>query len=139
MLDAINHDFELQVFEGGMVADLLEGVGDVGGQVSVGKHSMTLFGDVWCRFCLMLVRESGFLARRATARLPWEGCERMRLCWCPGRVLEIVRRKACMVKHRYGEFGEELGEGKVAYSVGTSTNDYCKTRGSHSIAKYFPA
>jgi hypothetical protein len=44
----------------------------------VGKHSITLFGDVFERFCLMLEREEGLRASRATARLPWEGCERMR-------------------------------------------------------------
>jgi hypothetical protein len=47
-------------------------------EVSVVKVSVMLPGEVWARFCLMLVRESGLRARRATARFPWEGYERMR-------------------------------------------------------------
>lgn len=48
------------------------------GDVSVGKASMILPGDVSFRFARTLVRFSGRRARRATARFPWEGWERMR-------------------------------------------------------------
>ena len=43
------------------------------GEVSVGKLSMILPGDVSFRFARTLERFSGRRARRATARLPWEG------------------------------------------------------------------
>jgi hypothetical protein len=48
------------------------------GEVSVGKVSMTLPGEVCCRFARTLESDSGRRARRATARLPCEGWERMR-------------------------------------------------------------
>ena len=48
------------------------------GEVSVGKHSITLLGEVVDRFCFMLERDSGRRARRAIARFPWVGEERIR-------------------------------------------------------------
>lgn len=45
----------------------------------------------------MLVRESGFWARKVTARLPWEGWERMRAMPVPCVVLEMIRIRAFMV------------------------------------------
>jgi hypothetical protein len=46
--------------------------------VSVGNVSITLPGEVFCRFARTLERDSGLRARRATARLPCEGWERIR-------------------------------------------------------------
>lgn len=48
------------------------------GEVSVGNVSITLLGEVLCKFSLMDERDSGRLARRATAMFPCDGCERMR-------------------------------------------------------------
>jgi hypothetical protein len=48
------------------------------GCVSVGKVSMTALGELVVRFARTEERASGRRARRATARLPWEGWERMR-------------------------------------------------------------
>lgn len=48
------------------------------GEVSVGNVSIMLPGEVLDRLERTEERFSGRLARRATARLPWEGWERMR-------------------------------------------------------------
>jgi hypothetical protein len=48
------------------------------GMVSVVKVSITLPREVCERLAFILVRVSGLRARRATARLPWEGWDRMR-------------------------------------------------------------
>lgn len=48
------------------------------GEVSVGKVSIMVFGVADCSFVLMEFSDSGRRARRATARLPWEGWERIR-------------------------------------------------------------
>lgn len=48
------------------------------GEVSVGKVSMMESGDAVLIFCETCSRDSGRRARRAMARLPCEGCERMR-------------------------------------------------------------
>lgn len=82
------------------------------GMVSVGKHSMTLFGDVWCRFCLMLVRESGFLARRATARLPWEGCERMLAMLVPWEGVRIVTQEGVYGETQIWRIRRRTGRGE---------------------------
>jgi hypothetical protein len=47
------------------------------GEVSVGKVSITLPGEVFCRFSRTLERLSGRRAS-ATAWFPWEGWERIR-------------------------------------------------------------
>lgn len=53
------------------------------GDVSVGNVSMVAFW-VWDRRVEASdERRSGFRAKRATARLPWEGCARMRAMPAP--------------------------------------------------------
>ncbi len=55
------------------------------GEVSVGKVSTTLPGEVCWRLERTLSRLSWRRARRATARLPCLGCERMRAIPVPWR------------------------------------------------------
>lgn len=57
------------------------------GEVSVGKVSMMASGEPVLSVCAICCRYSGRRARSAMARLPCEGCERMRAMpvpWCGG-------------------------------------------------------
>ena len=59
------------------------------GEVSVGKVSMTESGEADLSVCEICCRGSARRARRAMARLPCEGCERMRAMpvpWADGEV-----------------------------------------------------
>jgi hypothetical protein len=75
------------------------------GEVSVGNVSITLPGEVFSRLERTLVRFSWRRARRATARLPWEGWERIRAipvpCW---RSVSLLDRRFS----RGGNMGLEI-------------------------------
>ena len=60
------------------------------GDVSVSKVSIVLSGELDLRFEDVEARVSGFRARRAMARLPWEGCVRIRAMPVPCREFVLV-------------------------------------------------
>lgn len=54
--------------------------------MSDGKASRTASGEVLCIVEITDSRDSGRRARSATARLPWEGCDRIRAIPVPLRL-----------------------------------------------------